>query len=183
MNKPEDSDVMTIKQIAESLDYDYSHVLKVIKKIGLPVVMLKHGTGRKKLTALARRDVDILRDYLGEKRHGAYAQGTIQEYFGHFYIIQLEPEYDPRRFKVGHAIDVEERLRTHKTSAPFSRILANWPCKLTWEKTAIDCLTHDCERVHTEVFKCPKELDEIIKRGQAFFDLMPTPTSATDSID
>ena len=91
---------------------------------------------------------------------------------GVFYVIQLEPDHDPGRFKVGFATSVQDRLRQHKTSAPYSVVLNTWPCKLLWEKTAIDSVTQGCEQLHTEVFRTDN-LNQVIERCNQFFSLMP----------
>jgi hypothetical protein len=91
---------------------------------------------------------------------------------GVFYLIQLEPEHDPGRFKLGFATNIEERLRSHKTAAPFSKVLKTWPCKLLWEKTAIECASQGCARLHTEVFRT-ESIDEVQSRCEQFFKLMP----------
>lgn len=91
---------------------------------------------------------------------------------GVFYLIQLEPEHDPGRFKLGFATNIEEGLRSHKTAAPFSKVLKTWPCKLLWEKTAIECASQGCVRLHTEVFRT-ESIDEVQSRCEQFFKLMP----------
>ena len=91
---------------------------------------------------------------------------------GVFYLIQLEPEHDPGRYKLGFATNIEERLRTHKTAAPFSKVLKTWPCKLLWEKTAIDSVSQNCVRLHTEVFRS-ESIDDVQSRCEQFFKLMP----------
>jgi hypothetical protein len=91
---------------------------------------------------------------------------------GVFYLIQLEPEHDPGRFKLGFATNIEERMRSHKTAAPFSKVLKTWPCKLLWEKTAINCATQGCEQLHTEVFRS-ESVKEVQVRCDKFFALMP----------
>ena len=91
---------------------------------------------------------------------------------GVFYLIQLEPEHDPLRIKVGFANNIDERLRQHRCSAPFAQILQIWPCRRLWEKTAIDCVSSDCERLHTEVFRA-KSLDCVVTKCNQFFSLMP----------
>jgi len=87
-------------------------------------------------------------------------------------IIQLEPEHDLGRFKVGFATNIEERLRSHKTAAPFYKVLRTWPCKLLWEKTAMECASQGCVRLHTEVFRTDA-IDEVQSRCEQFFGLMP----------
>lgn len=91
---------------------------------------------------------------------------------GTFYLIQLEPEHDPKRYKVGFASNIQERLRFFKCSAPFSKVIKLWPCKRLWEKTAIDCVTINSERLYTEVFRA-NDLDEIVKMVDKFFQIMP----------
>ena len=91
---------------------------------------------------------------------------------GVFYLLQWEPDHDPGRFKVGFATSLPERLRTLKCSAPFIKVLATWPRKNLWEKTAIDCVTQGCERLHTEVFRT-ESIDNVWQRCERFFELMP----------
>jgi hypothetical protein len=91
---------------------------------------------------------------------------------GVFYLLQLEPDHDPGRFKVGFATSLPERLRTLKCSAPFIAVLATWPCKNLWEKTAIDCVTQGCERLYTEVFRTDS-IDVVRQKCERFFELMP----------
>ncbi len=92
---------------------------------------------------------------------------------GVFYLIQLEPMHDPGRIKLGFATNIKERLRSHKTAAPFSKAVKTWPCKLLWEKTAIDSVSQGCEKLHTEVFRS-KSIEVIQSRCEKFFALMPT---------
>jgi hypothetical protein len=91
---------------------------------------------------------------------------------GVFYLLLLEPEHDPGRFKVGFAVNLQERLRALRCSAPFTRVVRTWPCKTLWEKTAIDCVTKDCKQLHTEVFRT-QSIDPVVQRCEQFFNLMP----------
>lgn len=77
----------------------------------------------------------------------------------------------------GFGADVNERLRRHKTSAPFARIIKAWPCRGLWEKTAIDCVSEGCERLHTEVFRT-QDIGEVLKKADSFFGLMPDPSDS-----
>jgi hypothetical protein len=97
---------------------------------------------------------------------------------GVFYLIQLEPEFDPGRFKVGFAAGMSERLRQLRCSAPFATVVRSWPCRRLWEKTAIESVSAGCERLHTEVFRTGS-LDEIIERCERFFAVMPPVQSST----
>lgn len=90
-----------------------------------------------------------------------------------FYLLLPEPNADPRRFKVGFATDVSERIRKFKTIAPYVRLVKTWPCKGHWEKAAIDCATQDCEQIHTEVFRSDA-IEQVVERADKFFELMPT---------
>ena len=93
---------------------------------------------------------------------------------GVFYLIQLEPDHDPGRFKLGFATTIQERLRQHRCAAPFAKVIASWPCHILWEKTAIDSITQGCEKIHTEVFRT-NDISEIEKRCKRFFEIMPSP--------
>ncbi|MCX7427004.1 MAG: hypothetical protein NTW96_15435 [Planctomycetia bacterium] len=91
---------------------------------------------------------------------------------GVFYLIQLEPQHDPGRFKVGFVVSISERLRSHRCSAPFATLVRTWPCRRVWERTAIECVTSRCERLHTEVFRTD-DLDAVAARCDQFFSIMP----------
>lgn len=90
-----------------------------------------------------------------------------------FYVIQLEPEFDPGRFKLGFTNTLESRLRHHRCSAPFAIVIQTWPCKQLWEKTAIDSIAQGCEQLHTEVFRA-ESIDLIVERASAFLSRMPS---------
>jgi hypothetical protein len=101
---------------------------------------------------------------------------------GVFYLIQLEPRLDPGRFKVGFASSLPERLRQLRCSAPFAAVLKTWPCRRLWEKTAIDCVSAGCERLHTEIFRSAS-LDEVSGRCDGFFAIMPSPQEAEPDLE
>ena len=91
---------------------------------------------------------------------------------GVFYLIQLEQEHDPGRFKVGFASNMMERLRTHRCSAPFATVVETWPCHTLWERTAIVCVTQNCQQIHTEVFRAA-DIAQVKELCDRFFELMP----------
>lgn len=99
---------------------------------------------------------------------------------GVFYLLRLEPQHDPNRFKVGFASNLSERLRQHKCSAPFTEVIKTWPCRRLWEKTAIECVTANCERLHTEIFRA-QSISEVEQRCDQFFALMPSLSSNAQS--
>jgi hypothetical protein len=90
---------------------------------------------------------------------------------GVFYLLMLEPEHHPGRFKVGFAVSLPERLRTLRCSAPFAKVVRTWPCKMLWERTAIDCVTEGCKQLHREVFRS-QPIEPVLQRCEQFFNLM-----------
>jgi hypothetical protein len=101
---------------------------------------------------------------------------------GWFYLIQLEPDHDPGRLKVGFTTDLDGRLRHHRCSAPFAKYTKTWPCRRVWERTAIDSVTSGLEQLHTEVFRAPS-VNEVEERGDRFFSVMPSVRVAPESHD
>lgn len=98
---------------------------------------------------------------------------------GVFYLLSLEPIHDPGRFKVGFAASLPERLRQHRCAAPLAAVVETWPCKRLWEKTAIDCVTDGCERIHTEVFRTAL-ITTVQKKCAQFFAMMPPLSGPTE---
>ena len=105
-----------------------------------------------------------------EKTNTSEATGSMND--GLFYLIQLEPTHDPSRFKVGFTSSMPERLRQLRCSAPLAKIVNTWPCRQLWEKTAIECVSDGCERLHTEVFRTD-DFENVRNKCDRFFALMP----------
>jgi hypothetical protein len=106
-----------------------------------------------------------------ESEEAEYTDAALYD-IGVFYLLCLEPEHDPSRFKVGFASNLNERLRQHRCSAPYTQVVKTWPCRRLWEKTAIECVTEGCERLHTEVFRA-QSLETVEGKCEQFFSLMP----------
>lgn len=94
---------------------------------------------------------------------------------GFFYIIQLIPELDPKRIKLGFADDVNVRLSQHRTSAPTAVVLKSWPCKRSWEGTVIDALASvGGKLILNEVYEF-QDVQALLKHAEQLFVLLPDP--------
>ncbi len=88
---------------------------------------------------------------------------------GFFYLIQLTPDIDPRRIKVGFASDVDQRLLAHRTASPTACLLNYWRCRRANERRAILTLTKvGCKPISDEVFEC-EDIEGLVERADAFF--------------
>jgi len=170
-----EDDLISVADAAKALGRNKHSLFKLIDRLKLEKVFIKSEAARGQTAAhISSEDFDILQSHVEGASSASAPQDNDGSTGGYFYIIQLEPEFDPQRLKLGFAASVDERIRKHKTSAPFSTVLASWPCKLLWEKTVIDCLTENSEKVYTEVFRV-EDVDETIRKAAAFFELMPDP--------
>lgn len=167
--------MVSIIEIAKSVGMHKQSLFKIIRRLKIDTFYEKsefsYSRGQK-IGYINKEDLKIVIDYIKNKESIIVSNDIDLNNNGYFYLLQLEPNLDPCRFKVGFAMSVEERLKQHKTSAPLLKLLKAWPCKLLWEKTIIDCVTNNCEKLYTEVFRC-SSIDEIIKKCDAFFDIMP----------
>lgn len=168
-----ESEWISLSEIARLHGKHKSTIHKIVNRLRLETTKQKSDETRGQTATYItvpdyRRIVSELEIDENEESTDAAAEET----YGVFYLIQLEPELDAGRFKVGFASDVGQRLRKHKTAAPLSKLIKTWPCKLLWEKTAIDCVTIGCERLHTEVFRTV-DLGKPIALADQFFALMP----------
>ena len=172
---------ISVKEFAENNGLHRQTVFRVLKRLriepsksrggeqnrGQTISYISQQDGRKVLEALAstrrQEDTDI-------------PDASLYD-IGVFYLLSLEPEHDPSRFKVGFANNLNERLRQHRCAAPFANVVQTWPCRRLWEKTAIECVTDGCERLHTEVFRA-QSLAIIEEKCAQFFAMMPKLTEA-----
>jgi hypothetical protein len=170
-----ETEFVSLKQIAETLGMDRSAARKYVLKLGIKPQKRRTAESRNQLSLAvsgeqAKMILKIREDY-GFSASGKPAESE----HGCFYVIQLVPELDARRIKLGFAIDLHDRLSQHKTAAPTAKVLKSWPCKRSWELTAMDCLsvTH-CRHILNEVFECDS-IDELLKKGDDLFALLPEP--------
>ncbi len=168
-----ENNLIAVTQLARDLGKRKQHIFKVLNRLGIERKLQKSSEARgQKIAYVTSEDYKRVKDYFSGIDSESSETIVDSDVGGVFYLIQLEPEHDPGRFKLGFATNIEERLRSHKTAAPFSKVSKTWPCKLLWEKTAIDCATQGCEQIHTEVFRF-ESVQEIQSRCDQFFSLMP----------
>ncbi|OYX99269.1 MAG: hypothetical protein B7Y80_12230 [Hyphomicrobium sp. 32-62-53] len=168
-------ELISIPEIAAIHARHRSTIHKIISRLGIETLQMKREESRgQKVAYLSQADYSLLKEVLDAASEPEIDNENLALIPGSFYLVQLEPTYDSGRFKVGFATDVGERLKKHKTSAPYASILKVWPCKLLWEKTAIECVTVGCEKLHTEVFRA-NDIDSVLRKADAFFSLMPAP--------
>lgn len=168
-----EDELISVSQVAIELGKQKQHIFKVLARLSIETKLLKSSTARgQRVAHITIEGYERVKEYFSGI-DGEVSKAIVDsDAGGVFYLIQLEPEYDPNRFKIGFATNIEERLRSHKVAAPFSKVLKIWPCKLLWEKTAIECATQGCERLHTEVFRS-ESIEHVLSRCNQFFALMP----------
>lgn len=183
-------DLIAVRDIAAEHGKLKQTVFKVLKRLGIESTKQRASSGKNQLVAYITQDeyqrlsAELLVINNGTDTEDGAVEGTegctpVEE--GVFYLVQLEPELDPGRFKVGFAASLPERLRHLRCSAPFAAVLKSWPCRRLWEKTAIDCVSVGCERLHTEVFRAAS-LDEVVVRCEGFFAIMPPVQARGNSV-
>lgn len=177
---------ISVIEISNRIGVHKTAVFKALKKLGISAkrAVNQNSRGQSVATLSHAEAVSVEAYFRGERASSRILDSNESGQTGEFYLVQLEPEYDPGRFKLGFAISVQERLRSLRCSAPLLTLVRSWPCKPLWEKTAIDCVTAiGCERLHTEVFRT-SDLKSIEGRCEAFFDLLkPAISAETDFPD
>ena len=174
--------LISVKEFAENNGLHRQTVFKVLKRLGIEATKSRGGNENRGQTIayITEHDARSVLEALASSRNLRNAQEDEETELpdaalydiGVFYLLCLEPEHDPNRFKVGFANNLNERLRHLRCSAPFTQVVKTWPCRRLWEKTAIECVTDGCERLHTEVFRAAS-LETIEERCVQFFALMP----------
>lgn len=155
---------------------DRSHARRYILRLGVEPKKRRtpDSGGQLTLTVSADEASYILR---ARKEQGFLGSSKpVENEVGQFYIIQLIPELDPTRVKLGFADDVNTRLAQHRTSAPTATLLKSWPCKRSWEGTIIDAIASvGGKLILNEVFEF-EDLQPVIKRADELFALLPNPS-------
>jgi len=174
--------LISVKDFAEQNGLIRQTVFKVLKRLEIDPSKSRGGNQNRGQTIAyiteddAKRVLEALTSSRGmqsrpDDSETEFTEAALYD-IGVFYLLCLEPEHDPTRFKVGFASNLNERLRQHRCSAPYTQVIKTWHCRRLWEKTAIECVTEGCERLHTEVFRS-NSLDSVEAKCEQFFALMP----------
>lgn len=178
-------DRISLPEMADDLSCHKQTLFKIAKRMGIEPVKRRDSDRKNQLVSTVSQDEAhmIRQEFLSRTRAGeANSDGGIGELVaedGVFYLVQLEPEHDPGRIKVGFTTDIDGRLRKHRCSAPFAQCLKTWPCQRIWERTVIDCVTAGLEKLHTEVFRT-QSIESVIAKAEQFFAIMPRVTCSID---
>lgn len=173
--------LISVKDFSEQNGLRRQTVFKVLKRLNIePSKYRGNNQNRGQVISYITEDeARIVLETLTSNRNIQDEETKEQEYpdislydIGVFYLLSLEPELEPNRFKVGFASNLNERLRQHRCVAPYIQVIKVWPCRRLWKKTAIECVTEGCERLHTEVFRT-SSIDIVRGKCEQFFELMP----------
>jgi len=173
---------VAIVDLADDLQVRKQRIFKILPRLGIrPTQRREPSRGNQLVATVSASEASTIRAEI-EKSLTTSAGGNSSpsgiaafhaDDVGFFYLIQLEPEHDAGRFKLGFTMDLDGRLQKHRCSAPFAHYVGTWPCKRVWERAAIDCVTNGCEQLHTEVFRA-ESLQQIADQAKAFFSMMPS---------
>ena len=166
---------VTLKDLAAELGMDRSHLRKWVRSHGLWPEKRRTPDSRGQLVlTLKAAEAEGVR---GRRRQDGFltvGKATPAD-TGLFYVIQLIPEFDPRRVKFGFATDVADRLAQHRTAAPTAVVLKCWSAHKSWESCATECIVGaGCRLVAGEVYQCD-DVQIMLTRGDRFFNVMPHP--------
>jgi len=171
-----DKHFVSIKDLAKQLGMDRSHARRYVlglKKYQFHKRRTVDSGGQLTLCVSAQEAQEIV----AQRARQGFMSSTIVSVpeVGVFYVIQLVPELDAKRVKLGYAASLQARLAEHRTAAPTAKLLGSWPCKRSWEQAAIDALIAiDCCLVLNEVFECANP-DTLVQRANDFFAMFPIP--------
>jgi hypothetical protein len=175
-----DDHFISIKQLSEKLGMDRSHARRFVLKLGItPQKRRTHDSANQLTLTVTSSEAERILD---ARRSLGFTEDRkiVDTESGVFYVIQLVPELDPKRIKLGYANDLADRLTQHRTSAPTAQVAASWPCKRSWETTIMDCLrVVGCKHILNEVFEC-EDLQSLIERGDRLSALLPDPKASIE---
>ena len=167
--------LVPLRLLAQELHVDRSHFKRYVERLGInPHKRHTLDSGNKLVVTVTTEEADRIRAARREQGY-KFGTGEVDEGVGAFYVVQLVPELDLNRVKLGFADDAGARLAQHRTAAPTAKLLKTWPCKRSWEFTVIDALsTAGCKLILNEVYECC-DLPRLLAHGDQLFSLLPDP--------
>jgi hypothetical protein len=114
---------VTMKELAKRLGMDRSHARRYVLRLGYSFHMRRTPDSVGQLTlCVTSGEAD---EICSQRRAQGFDASTVvaAPEIGVFYIIQLVPELDPKRLKLGFAEEINQRLSQHRTAAPTAQVL------------------------------------------------------------
>lgn len=172
------NEFVSVKRLAEELGMDRSHARRYVLRLGVSPKKRRTSDSQNQLTlTVTSSEAEFIKQQREEQ--GFCNSGVeVCNAVGFFYAIQLVPDLDGRRVKLGFSDDVKTRLLQHRTSAPTASLIKSWPCKRNWEATVIDALVHLCSGrlVLNEVYEF-EDVSMLDREADNIFALLPNPKS------
>ena len=172
------SDLIPFSEIAKRLDVEITTIRRTVSRVendlGLTVQRKSRSS---RALCLNPDDTNKLIRYFEERDKHVPSSGSNETSgsfsgYGYFYIIQVIPEFQPNRVKLGYTDNLDTRLREHQCSAPTALYAGTWQCKRSWDQAVMDSITRkDCVIVKNEVYEGDVKL--FVQRANDFFSLMP----------
>jgi hypothetical protein len=167
---------ISLKALAAELGMDRSHARRYVLRLGVePKKRRTPDSGGQLTLTVSATEAEFIR---GRRNEQGFLDSSkpVQNEAGFFYVIQLVPELDPKRIKLGFADDVAVRLSQHRTSAPTAVVIKSWPCKRSWEGTIIDALASvGGKLILNEVYEF-EDIQLLLNHGEQLFALLPNPS-------
>lgn len=104
---------VTIADVADELQAHRPTIFRIVRRLGIITQKRRdEERGNQQVDTIASSDIDRVREaLLSGRRAAATDPGALRDgEIGYFYLVQLEPEHDNGRFKVGFTTDIEGRL-------------------------------------------------------------------------
>ena len=166
------ADFVTLRQIAEDIGMDRSHLRRFVIDSGIEAFKVRIQESQNQQTlAVSCEDAEKIKNL--RRDFTADPVRPVAETDGYFYMIRLVPELAPSRIKFGFTNSLKARLSAIHTAAPTAEIEKWWPCKRYWEKAAIDCATlSDSTLIGGEVYEFAN-VAAVRNRLDDFFAMLP----------
>jgi len=125
-----DVERIAIVDLADDLQVRKQRIFKILPRLGIrPTQRRDPSRGNQKVATLSQAEAAAVRSEIdkppGPAGRSDAGPGSFTAFaaddVGFFYLIQLEPEYEAGRFKLGFTTDLDGRLPKHRCSAPFSK--------------------------------------------------------------
>jgi len=168
---------VTIAALSREWGVDKTTVRRYILRHGFDLLRVRSVDQSHQMSfALSASDADLLREM--RSREGYTLNGTAgslseENALGVLYIVQVIPDVDPLRIKIGFAQDVGRRVAAYRIISPTVATVRIWQCRAAWERAAIDSIVAvHCTLIGGDVYTCTS-LEHVLQRGDAFFACMP----------
>ncbi len=167
-----EKEIIRLNECAKEMGVDKSNLSKYLKagKYGnIKIKFIRDKTkGNQKVSIISKKDFEKIKNIRIKDGFGVN-KPIGKENVGFFYIVQINPDNIPNRYKCGFSNIPNQRISSYKTVCPNAKFVFKTKCDDFFEKPLLKMISKNSKQIGVEIFeikdinKIENKIEEVLK--------------------